>query len=72
MANTIKHPLPEEQIPKSWYNLVADLPSPPPPPLHPWTLQPIGEELAISLAGYLRSQHSQTAQSTIPTIDKGH
>ncbi len=44
MAETIKYLLPEEQIPKSWYNLMADLPSPPPPPLHPGTLQPLGPD----------------------------
>ena len=31
-------------MPKSWYNLVADLPTPPPPVLHPGTLQPIGPD----------------------------
>jgi tryptophan synthase beta chain len=44
MADTIKYLLPEEQIPKVWYNLMADLPSPPPPPLHPATLQPLGPD----------------------------
>ena len=44
MAESIKYLLPEEQIPKTWYNLVADLPSPPPPPLHPGTLQPLGPD----------------------------
>ncbi len=44
MADTIKYLLPEEQIPKSWYNLMADLPSPPSPPLHPGTLQPLGPD----------------------------
>jgi tryptophan synthase beta chain len=44
MADTIKYLLPEEQIPKSWYNIMADLPSPPPPPLHPGTLQPLGPD----------------------------
>jgi tryptophan synthase beta chain len=44
MADTTKYLLPEEQIPKFWYNLVADLPSPPPPPLHPGTLQPLGPD----------------------------
>jgi tryptophan synthase beta chain len=44
MADTIKYLLAEEQIPKSWYNLMADLPSPPPPPLHPGTLQPLGPD----------------------------
>ncbi|MGH8629415.1 MAG: TrpB-like pyridoxal phosphate-dependent enzyme, partial [Burkholderiales bacterium] len=44
MTDTIKYLLSEEQIPKSWYNLMADLPSPPPPPLHPGTLKPIGPD----------------------------
>ncbi|KIZ04788.1 tryptophan synthase beta chain [Monoraphidium neglectum] len=33
--------LSEDEIPTQWYNIVADLPKPPPPPLHPKTLQPI-------------------------------
>jgi tryptophan synthase beta chain len=41
MTDTIKFTLPESEIPKDWYNVVADLPSPPPPPLHPGTGQPI-------------------------------
>src|SRR5882672_5237171 len=44
MADTIKYLLPEEQIPKSWYNIMADLPSPHPPPLHPGTLKPLGPD----------------------------
>ena len=39
--DTIKYLLPENDIPKAWYNLVADLPVPPPPPLHPGTGQPL-------------------------------
>lgn len=31
-------------IPKQWYNLIADLPIKPPPPLHPKTHQPIKPE----------------------------
>ncbi len=34
--------LDEERIPKSWYNIAADLPVPPAPVLHPGTGQPIG------------------------------
>jgi tryptophan synthase beta chain len=34
--------LDESQLPTQWYNVVPDLPSPPPPPLHPGTLQPVG------------------------------
>ncbi|MBL8221192.1 MAG: TrpB-like pyridoxal phosphate-dependent enzyme [Bryobacterales bacterium] len=42
MPDTVKYLLDESRIPKSWYNLVADLPSPPPAVLHPGTLQPVG------------------------------
>jgi tryptophan synthase beta chain len=34
--------LDESEIPTHWYNIVPDLPSPPPPVLHPGTGQPIG------------------------------
>src|SRR4051794_24642676 len=34
--------LDESQLPTQWYNVVPDLPGPPPPPLHPGTLQPVG------------------------------
>jgi len=36
--------LTEDQIPTQWYNIIPDLPSPPPPPLHPGTLQPVGPD----------------------------
>lgn len=44
MSDTTKFLLTEEQIPKAWYNLQADLPKPLPPVLHPGTLQPIGPD----------------------------
>ncbi|MEO5964338.1 MAG: TrpB-like pyridoxal phosphate-dependent enzyme [Candidatus Limnocylindrales bacterium] len=34
--------LDEDRIPRAWYNIAADLRTPPPPPLHPGTMQPIG------------------------------
>ncbi|MET0275784.1 MAG: TrpB-like pyridoxal phosphate-dependent enzyme [Acidimicrobiia bacterium] len=34
--------LSESEMPRRWYNIVADLPSPPPPVLHPGTGQPVG------------------------------
>ena len=34
--------LEEEQMPKKWYNVQADLPSPLDPPLHPATHKPVG------------------------------
>ncbi|MBE0622398.1 MAG: TrpB-like pyridoxal phosphate-dependent enzyme, partial [Burkholderiales bacterium] len=36
--------LDETHIPKYWYNLAADLPSAPPPVLHPGTMQPVGPD----------------------------
>ena len=44
MGNTVKYVLDESRIPRAWYNIVADLPSPPPPVLHPGTLQPVGPD----------------------------
>lgn len=40
--DTIKFLLPEERIPKAWYNIIADLPEAPAPVLHPGTGQPVG------------------------------
>ena len=37
--------LPESEIPTHFYNIVPDLPSMVPPPLHPGTRQPIGPEM---------------------------
>jgi tryptophan synthase beta chain len=39
--DTIKYLLPESDVPKAWYNIVADLHVPPPMPLHPGTGQPL-------------------------------
>ena len=36
--------LTQADIPKAWYNLLADFPEPLPPPLHPGTRQPIPPE----------------------------
>jgi tryptophan synthase beta chain len=36
--------LDESEIPTQWYNVIPDLPAPPPPPLHPGTLQPVGPD----------------------------
>ena len=44
MSDSVKYLLDETHIPKHWYNIMADLPSPPPPVLHPGTLQPVGPD----------------------------
>ncbi len=44
MSDETEFLLPEERIPRAWYNIVADLPEPPAPVLHPGTGQPIGPD----------------------------
>ncbi|TYB43055.1 TrpB-like pyridoxal phosphate-dependent enzyme [Actinomadura chibensis] len=36
--------LDESRLPDRWYNVVPDLPAPPPPPLHPGTREPLGPD----------------------------
>jgi tryptophan synthase beta chain len=43
-VRTHKYTLTEDEMPTQWYNIVPDLPAPPPPALHPGTLQPAGPE----------------------------
>ena len=44
MSQQIKYLLSEDQMPRAWYNLQADLPVPLPAVLHPGTLQPVGPD----------------------------
>lgn len=44
-----KYVLQESDIPTRWYNIAADLSTPPPPPLHPATHEPIGPEALAPL-----------------------
>ncbi len=48
MSDNVKYLLAEQDMPKSWYNINADLPVPLDPVLHPGTKQPIGpDDLAV-------------------------
>lgn len=42
MAEKTKYVLDEDELPTQWYNVIPDLPEPPPPPLHPGTREPVG------------------------------
>ncbi|WP_103352031.1 TrpB-like pyridoxal phosphate-dependent enzyme [Amycolatopsis sp. CA-128772] len=44
MAEQTKYVLDEADLPTQWYNVVPDLPEPPPPPLHPGTREPLGPD----------------------------
>jgi len=55
--------LTEKDLPRSWYNLMADCPFPPPPPLHPVTHQPLQpEDLAHLFPPALIDQEVSTAR----------
>ena len=63
MATPTKIVLDESELPTRWYNLLADLPVPPPPPLHPGTLQPVGpDDLAPLFPMNLIAQEVSTEQ----------
>ena len=44
MKTTKKFTLPEDQIPKQWYNILADMPNQPKPLLNPGTKEPLKKE----------------------------
>ena len=61
MSDQLKYLLEESKMPRTWYNIAADLPQPMVPPLHPGTLKPVGpDDLAplfpMSLIGQEVSQ----------------
>ena len=60
---TTKYLLSEREMPRSYYNLLADLPSAPPPVLHPGTKQPVGpDDLAPIFPMSLIEQEVTTAR----------
>ena len=60
--------LDESEIPAQWYNIVADLPQPLEPPLHPATLKPIKPEDLLPLfpMGLIEQEASQQRWIDIP------
>jgi tryptophan synthase beta chain len=65
---TIQYNLPPDRIPRAWYNIAADLPTPMAPPLHPGTKQPLGpEDLApIFPMNLIEQEVSQEREIEIP------
>ncbi len=60
--------LSEKEIPKQWYNIMADMPNLPKPPLHPGTQQPIGPDdlSAIFPMALIEQEVSQERWIDIP------
>ncbi len=44
MPDHVRITLDESELPTQWYNLIPDLPVPPPPVLHPGTHEPVGPD----------------------------
>jgi len=60
--------LDEKEMPQRWYNVVPDLPEPPPPPLHPLTHKPAGPDdlRAIFPMGLIMQEVSREPWIDIP------
>jgi tryptophan synthase beta chain len=70
MDGQVKYLLDESELPRQWYNVVADLPAPPPPPLHPGTHQPVGpDDLAPLFPAALIAQEV-TGDRYVPIPDE--
>ena len=57
---TVKYLLPEDRMPKSWYNIAADLP-PMAPVLHPATGQPVRPAVLVPTPDEIRRATAQPA-----------
>jgi tryptophan synthase beta chain len=64
MSTPTKFVLDESKMPRDWYNIAADLPTPLAPPLHPGTMKPIGpDDLAPLFPTELILQEVSTERS---------
>ena len=62
--------LTENEIPEKWYNIVADMPNKPLPPLHPGTREPIGPEALAPLFPMELIQQEVSAEKWIDIPDE--
>ncbi|MCX8052551.1 MAG: TrpB-like pyridoxal phosphate-dependent enzyme [Armatimonadetes bacterium] len=58
--------LSQKDIPREWYNVVADLGSPPPPPLHPATREPVGPDALAPIFPMALIEQEVSSQRHIP------
>ncbi len=66
MPGRTKFVLDEADMPTQWYNVVADLPEPPPPPLHPGTGEPVGPDDLAPLFPMALIQQEVSTERYIP------
>jgi tryptophan synthase beta chain len=70
MGDQKKFNLEESAIPEQWYNIAADLKTPPPPPLHPATHEPIGPEALAPLFPMELIKQEVSTERYIPIPDE--
>ncbi|MCX6333645.1 MAG: TrpB-like pyridoxal phosphate-dependent enzyme [Bacteroidia bacterium] len=68
MKQITKILLSEKEMPRQWYNIVADMPNKPMPPLHPVTREPIGPDAlaAVFPMELIKQEVSQERYIDIP------
>lgn len=65
-----KFTLEENEIPENWYNIVADMPNKPLPPLNPGTLEPIGPDALAPLFPMALIEQEVSTQKWITIPDE--
>jgi len=68
MSDTTKYLLPDERIPRFWYNIAADMPEPPVPVLHPATGAPVCDDDWVPLfpPSLIAQENSREREVEIP------
>ena len=67
---TTKYLLREDQIPRSWYNVLADLKTPPAPVLHPQTRKPVGPQDLAPLFPMAIIEQEVSTRREVPIPDE--
>jgi len=60
----------EDQLPRSWYNILADLKSPPAPVLHPQTKKPVGPQDLAPLFPMAIIEQEMSTRREVPIPDE--
>ncbi|BDG59006.1 hypothetical protein caldi_00960 [Caldinitratiruptor microaerophilus] len=58
--------LPESEIPQAWYNIQADMPRRPAPPLHPATKKPVGPDDLVPIFPMALAEQEVSTERWIP------
>lgn len=69
MNDTVKYVLDESDLPRHWYNIAADLPEPPKPPLNPATGEPLTPDALKPLFPMAVIEQEVSTEREIPIPD---